>query len=292
MTLGVLTLSGCPKSQRLPESIYSNVSFEEVFPQVSNDLGPFALRGTYRLKIRGTGQVVPSLSGAILMVPFTKFRTEVRGPVGGPMITGVSDGEAMGLYLASENLWVSSEDLSGDIDSLTSGIVAFEDLLSMSLGRLVTTGMTPSATGSTAEGPWGRFDGADGSAATMYLDPARGVVSSLHLADEHGDVRLVMTHTSHMMVDDIWFPEQTLYQLVGTELEVEFNYSAWDRLGSIPSAFGVSAPAGAEVITIRELAARINSLDEVGNIDEQSVQPSITNDELGAPATTPGVDLE
>jgi hypothetical protein len=210
------------------------------------------------------------------------------------MFTGVSDGVGMGFYLASENLWVSSDDLAGDIDSLTEGFVGLEDFLAIGVGRLATSDLEPTETGMSDEGPWGSFAGTNGATATLFLDPARGVVRSLQLSDSEGETRLSMTHTSHMLVDDIWFPEQTIYQLGGSDFEVEFNYSGWDRLGSIPNAFGVSAPAGAEVMSFSELMERVASNEADGGTEGEgdSVQTSIADDELNPPATAPGVDLQ
>jgi len=253
LIVSVVGLTGCPKSAPLPNSSYSEVPFEQVFDQVRHDIGPFALRGSYRVKVRGTGRVVPSLSGAVLIVPYSKFRMEVRGPVGGPMFTGVSDGEAMGFYLASENMWVYSDDLAGDVDLLTGGFAGLEDFLAMGLGRVASPDLEPVETGMSPEGPWGSFAGNEGATATLHLDPDRGLVRMLELADSAGEVKLTMTHTAHMLVDEVWYPEQTIYHFVGTDVSMEFNYSAWDRLGSIPNAFGVLAPSTAEELALSEL---------------------------------------
>ena len=187
---------------------------------------------------------------------------------------------------------MSSDDLDDDINSLTAGFVGVEDFLAISIGRLANQELEPTMTGVSEEGPWGRFAGEDGATATMFLDPARGVLSRLQVSDGDGEIRLIMTHTEHMLVEDIWFPQQTIYQLVGTELEVEFNYSGWDRLGSIPNAFGVSAPAGADVLSFSELMERMSTVDIDELADEDSAQLGIADDELNPSTATPSVDLQ
>ena len=246
----LLLAPGCKMVRPPAASVEAQVTPAEAAEAASETLGPFALRGSFSLSGQMGEQGIPALAGGFLYAPTDKMRTEIRGPVGGALFMSVTDGDGLGLYLASESIWLFSDDADEDLAAASGGVLDLEDLLQLSLGRMPQVDLEPVAEGNDERGPWYDYAGDSPGSARLYFSPDDAAVAGVELRDGGGVLRMSAFHEEFMEVEGVSLPKLSRVVVPDSELTLEFSYSDWTRLGRIPNAFGVTPPAGAEQIRI------------------------------------------
>jgi hypothetical protein len=205
--------------------------------RVTAEAPPTPASTTFGLKLDTPDQHV-SASGALVVEPPGRFRIEVRGPIGPPVLVIVSDGKALYAWQAGKNTFYSGPDADSAIRAYTGGAVGLEALAALFTGRLPHLGPADEVADGRPEYTW---HGPGQSRLFARLAPETGRLSALSLHDEAGQDVL----EAQMAGADR--PSQLSVTLPTVGGKATLDMGDWRPATPPPAAFVLSPPPGAEV---------------------------------------------
>lgn len=226
---------------------------------------PFALKASFAVSVDAPRAGTKGTTrGALLVHRPGRFRMEIFSPMGTPLVSAASDGDAFGMYLGAQNTWIGTPVAEQALRELTGGAAGLEDLISVLTGRLPFQGATVSDASRTETGWAYTFDGPDNTKALVELDGQELLNQSIVAIDDAGETALTAVYSDYMRAEGNRLPEKLELEVPGLELTLEIKYSSWQELGVIPDSFSIPAPPGARQVDLLELARKARFAKQQG----------------------------
>lgn len=217
---------------------------------------PFALRGAFSVTIHRGEADLSTRGGLVLHAP-DQFRVEVLGPVGTPALIVASDGAAINVWNAQDQIYYSGPDAAAVLAELSGGAVQLSDVV-----RVLTATLPMPAAPVASSSPEGRaaayvLSGPEGVQLRARVDGRSGLVQQLTVERE-GAALLSASYPGTKKIGRTELPTEMTLDVPALQLKVDISMQSWDELGQVPDVFDLAAPSGATVkdlvTTLREAA--------------------------------------
>ncbi len=235
--LGLLVAlgAGCPPKAPPEEPAAVVVDPLVLLAQAQREPAPGPSAASFDLRVRTPDQNIAA-QGALVVVPPAKFRVEVRGPIGGPQLVVVSDGEGLRAWVAADNALLVAPDADARIRAYTGDEAGLDALASLLLGRLPALDRPPLFQPTVP--PSFRWPGPGQSHLDATLDSRTAHLVALSLADEAGAALLEAD------VAGAAWPTRLEVRIPTKGIVAELAFGEWRPATPSDAAF-VLAPAGA-----------------------------------------------
>lgn len=249
----ILGLSACGK--RAPSAAADPA---EVLARARERSLPFALRGAFSVTIHRGDAELSTRGGLVLHAP-DRFRVEVLGAVGTPALIVASDGEAIDVWSAQDQIFYSGPDASAVLAELSGGAVRLDDVVRV----LTATLPLPDApvASATLDGRDADLviDAAPGVQLWAQVDGRSGLLSSMRVVRDAASL-IEASYPSTKRIGRTELPWELSLEVPSLQLRVDIDMQSWDELGQVPEVFDLTAPEGATekdlVTALKEAAAK------------------------------------
>ena len=257
--LAVLMCAGllaCPKA---PVGSGSGPSPEALLEAAETRSVSYALRGRFSAKLSVPNQAIPSLPGALLLHPPGRMRMAMNAPIGGPVVTAVSDGVGLLLLMHRDGKAVLTEDLSETLRSMF-GLEVTPEFFSKALMCSVPFDVSsPQKVDSTEASTVFHYQGLRGTRIEMSLQSS-GMMDTLRAMNNQGVLELELTCSSPKKMEDQWMPGVMSISLPRLSMALRLKFSDWEELTKIPDAFGLEVPSGVETVGFDDIQIKSEEL--------------------------------
>ena len=215
---------------------------------------PPPVQARFVLDIDAPGVRVPGrLPGVFVVALPDRYFLQIQAPVGGPVVTAVSDGSHSALYLHRDRVYVSSDDPAELLEGAGMDL-SISDLLGLLLGRPPQMEEAPSV----AE----RLEGA-GSTAFHFPRDGRERVAVLEAeggglllfeSRSEGEIEWSVALEGQEGPEDLGLPAHIRLEAPGAETSLDFRVRGWSVQEIRLELFQLPVPPGAQVLTPEEWA--------------------------------------
>ncbi len=229
----VLLFSGCPgRGPTATPALDPLAALERARQEswVRPVLGTFSIR--LELPDRKIGA-----SGLLILAPPNRFRLELRGPVGGPALVVVSDGQMLDVWLASSNTVWHAAEAEPLLRGLTGELFGLDAVVSLLGGRLpASDAWVAGPTGLTLTTPQGVI-------ATVVLDQRGAHLMGVEAKDREGGVLLRAD-----LVPGRDYPDRLALQIPTLGGGAELEFDAWEAYEPEDVVFRIATPPSPTVV--------------------------------------------
>lgn len=266
-----LWMTACVKTPQLlgPEALLSAGQAREV---------PFAMRGVFKAKLTVRGEILPSLPGAMILHRPDRFRIVFKAPIGGPVITLVSNGAGVAMHSHRNDLTILEPDAKGALADLMGEGTGLASLTNVLLAGLPLPQIVPVRTETDESGTQFVYSGPEGSELKVRLHPG-GELAKMESWDSKGGLLLSVSHESLVRVEGMRMPKVTVVEIPAQAFHLRLQFSDWSELAKIPAAFGLDVPPGVEVMDVE------TALEFLGFSEKLEEEAETTAPETTAPET-------
>lgn len=219
---------------------------------------PFALRGAFSVTIRRGEAELGTRGGLVLHEP-DRFRVEILGPVGTPALIVASDGRAIDVWNAQDQIFYHGPDAASVLAELTGGAVGLSDVV-----RVLTASLplpdAPVRSATMEDGALAlALAGAEGVDVLARVDAKTGLLAELSVQRD-GERLVHLAYGESKKVGRVRLPWLMSLEIPSLSLGLELDVVSWDELGQVPEVFRLTPPAGATekdlVSSLREAAEK------------------------------------
>ena len=235
-----------------PKKVPSAVADQVVFDARSRKL-PRALQARFQIRVGSNGQS-GSTKGAIITHMPDQFRLEILTPLGTPMLSVASNGQAIHAWSQQRSTFFQGDDAIAVLDELTGGSVTMADVLQLLTGGLPLPDAPLLETTVLEEGVWFVLGGPHDTRVRALVSPQKRLVRRVEIgravtpeAADMGEVVAVFDVSDHMRIDGSLYPEEMTIEIPPLGWTLELTFHTWDELGQIPAVFEMPVPPGANV---------------------------------------------
>lgn len=214
---------------------------------------PRSLQARFQIKV-GSEAGSGSTTGAMVTHMPDKFRLEILTPLGTPMITVASDGQAIHAWSQQRATFYRGDDALKVLGELTGGAVEMTDVLRLLTGGLPLPDAPVLATETQDEGVLIVLGAPGDVRIRALIAPKKGLVRRVDIgmapspdSIEISELYAVFDIHDHMRIDGAHYPEEMRVELPPLGWTLELTFHTWDELGVIPDVFAIDAPEGARV---------------------------------------------
>ena len=208
---------------------------------------PPDLAGQFSIDINAPRMgIKASASGGLLVSHPDQFRVELHAPIVGPRFYGVSDGEALNLYLAPTKTWYGGADAAAVLDEATGGAVGLADIVAVFVGRMPfrDAELTYMKHGKNNQSTY-EFSGPEGSRAVVQLDERHLTTHRIRAFDPQDDLVLEARYKSYRKRERTLLPHVVEVRVPRLAFEVKLEFRDWDVLKK-PGNFELKPPPGSK----------------------------------------------
>ncbi len=267
--LAMLLLLGCAKRQGpiMPEVI-GDPDIVVSLARSRNKVD--VLQGRFSLKLK-TDQGNYTVPAAVVMDHPDRFRFELYTPLGTPLATLTSDGQALHLWSQRERTFYRGDAASAVLRGVTGGEVGIDDLLAIFTGSLPMADAEILHVGRTVfdeDGVVIVMLGPDDIRVLATIDPRIGVVRRLRVDPPSEDAGyeepptpplLEVQYSGIVREGRSALPQEIVFEMPRLGWSARLINKRWSALNQSPDAFSITPPANAQVKdlveTLEELAA-------------------------------------
>lgn len=253
--------AGCKKAKGLP--VAGPVAPSEVVERLSAREVPTRAQARLSVKLGSETMKIkaPPLGGGLVVDRPGRAHLAVLNPVGGPVLTLTSDGEAIGMMNAPDRIWVRLDDADAVLGEATEGAVAVEDLVDLLVGlvpvgraRLTDEAVVP-ATDDLGPGARLVYAAPGGVTVDAVLDPTLATPRRVDVHDAKGERLVEAVYEPFAEIEGHWLPTRVALDVVPIDLQVDLRYKSWKFPDAAPDVFGLVPPDGFAILTMDEYAA-------------------------------------
>lgn len=243
LALAPLTV-GCGPKKGLPA--VASEPAEAVLAKSQAREIPSPVQARFQIKVRSKPLGIGgTTSGGLQVVRPGSARVEIFGPLGGSLVSLVSDGTAFAAWLPREQRHLFAPDADALVRDATRGAVGLDELLGLLVGDVPFDAAELRGLG-VSETP-GRvrasFEGLDGVAVELDLDPVLLTPARLVARDREGVELLRVDYEGWLPLDTYLVPAKVDLTVPAVELYVSLRYSSWQRPDSLMS-YATEPPPG------------------------------------------------
>jgi len=220
---------------------------------------PDILQARFHIKLRSTVlDLAGSTGGGLVVERPGRGYLAIMGPLGSPLLTAASDGEAMGVMIAKDKRYLVAADAEQVLSKTTSEAAGMDDVLAILVGDLPFD--KASVALSEPVEPGARkvvFNGPSGTKVEAVIDGATATPRELSAFDEKGSLVLRAEYGEFEDVGGSLMPKLVDLTVPELEMTIGLRYKGWSTPEQAPDVFGVVAPEG---MTEESLNAMISKL--------------------------------
>lgn len=211
---------------------------------------PFALRASFAVKLHVNDAILSTRGGLVLHAP-DRFRLEVLGPIGTPALVIVSDGRALQVWNAADNVYYEAKDAASSLQALTGGAVSLSDVVRLLSAAMPLTEAPVRASTVGEDGPVITLEAGPQALVTATLDDRHALLRDL-VVSQGGQTYAHLSYGKAQKVGRTWLPRSANVEIPALGVAAELEFQTWDELGQVPEVFSLPPPAGAEVKDLTE----------------------------------------
>jgi hypothetical protein len=246
--------AGCakPPVEPLPE-----FSSEVVLEAARARPIPDRLRARFTVKIHSEALDIAGTTGGGLVASRPgRNRVEIFGPMGGALLSVVSDGSALSVILAGPRKQLVSPDAERVVREATGGAAGLDDFFGLLVGDVPLDSATVAAVRTVEEGGhvFARIGltGPGNTAFDVWLDPVQATPRRVQALDARGRSLLVATFDAFQSVGPAWLPTRVELYVPSVDLRVEARYRDWQVLDVAPEVFDTQPVPGLQVESLED----------------------------------------
>lgn len=206
---------------------------------------PFALRGAFSVTLEREGAELGTRGGLVLHPP-DRFRVEVLGPVGTPLVILASDGVALHVWNAQDQVFYRGDDAGAVLEELTGGAVTLADVVRLLTGTLPLPDAPVRSATADGRDVSVVLEGGEGVTVLAQIDGRSALLQEI--AVRRALTRLLtLTYGDPTRVGRQVLPGLIELEVPALPLTAKVEMESWDELGQIPEVFSLSPPSGAAV---------------------------------------------
>ncbi len=217
-----------------------------------HDPSPGGVLGEFSGLIHSGGKTLPARGSLMVQAP-SRFRLEVRGPIGGAALVVATSGDAIVGWVASSNTsWVLADADAALKDVLMDDSAGVASIVALVLGRVPRVA-TPPVVRVGMPTPTYRW-GASAGGVEVVLDPGSARLTRGEVFREDGTTLLQIDATPGGGPDFLPRSLEVRVPLAcGPDdeacdvLHAELRFDGWSRITPEPSAFDFAPPEGSTV---------------------------------------------
>jgi hypothetical protein len=265
----ILLTAGCVKTPQLlgPEALLSAGQARQI---------PFAMRGKFSAKLTARGEAMPSLPGAMIVHRPDRFRIVLNAPIGGPVLTLVSNGTGAAMHLHRNKMTILEPDAQVALADLMGEGTGLASLTNVFLAGLPLPQAVPIRTETDEFGTQFVYAGPVGSELKVRLHPG-GELAKMESWGSSGELLFSIAHESLVQIAGKGMPKVTVVEIPSQEVQLRLKFSDWSELAKIPKAFGLDVPPGMEVMDVKA------ALEFMGIKEDPEEDPDPEVEESGLP---------
>lgn len=250
------TLCGCgPRSQPTPAPAPRDDLVDMARARPIADI----LQARFHIKLRSSVlDLAGSTGGGLVVERPGRGYLAILGPLGSPLLTAASDGEAMGVMIAKGKRYLVAEDAEQVLSETTSGVAGMDDVLALLVGDLPFD--KAAITSSKVVEPSGRqveFSGPSGTRVEAIIDARTATPRALSAFDEKGGLVLKAEYGEFEAIGESLMPKSVDLFVPELGLTIGLRYKGWSTPEEAPDVFKIESPEGMTVESLNEMIAKL-----------------------------------
>jgi hypothetical protein len=207
---------------------------------------PSPVQARFQIKVRSKPLGIGgTTSGGLQVLRPGRARVEIFGPLGGSLVSLVSDGAGFAAWLPKDQRHLFAPDAEALVRDATRGAVGIDGLLGLLVGDVPFSAAELRGLG-VDEAPGrvrARFQGPDGVDVELDLDPVLLTPVRLVARDRAGVTLLQVDYEGWLPLDDHLLPAKVDLNVPSVELHVSLRYSTWKTPDALLS-YATEPPPG------------------------------------------------
>lgn len=208
---------------------------------------PNPVRARLNLKLRSPTLDLRAGTGAVWIADRPgQGHLAILGPLGGPLATITSDGEALAVAIPRDGRLLEAPLAESVLRQTTGDLVGLDDLVGLMLGdipfdtaRIKSRRPLPDGTVQAV------LQGPERTRLELVLDALTATPVSLDLTDREGRQLLTAAFEPFEERDDgTWVPTRVQLYVPHADLQLDIRYKSWELLDEVPPVFSTEAPEG------------------------------------------------
>jgi len=232
---------------------------------------PRSLQARFQIKV-GSESASGSTTGAMVTHMPDKFRLEILTPLGTPMITVASNGQAIHAWSQQKATFFRGDDAHKVLGELTGGAVDMTDVLRLLTGGLPLEDAPVLATEAREDGVLVVLGAPGNVRVRALIAPKKRLVRRVDIgvapsadSTEIAELYAVFDIHDHMRIDGSHYPEEMLVELPPVGWTLELTFHTWDELGVIPDVFDIEPPPNASVEDLESTLRKAADQQQLGH---------------------------
>lgn len=188
-----------------------------------------------------------STGGVVILDRPGRGHLAILGPLGGPLATLQTDGTGAAVAIARDRRHYVAADADRVLREATHGLVGLDELLGLFVGDVPVEGLKLRSQQPRAAGPYEVvFDGPEGTALALGLDPILATPVSLVGSDAAGGVLLDLRYEpfAPMIAGGPLVPTDFALALPTLGVHLDVRMKSWTVPEPMPDVFGLEVPEG------------------------------------------------
>ncbi len=187
--------------------------------------------------------------GGIVVAPPNRFRVDLAGPIGPPLVVLACDGEAVSAWLAATATFYTGPHADPAFRGWMGGVPGAEVVTALLLGRLSPGLGVP--TGSGAAGPDGWswwWTALNGGSLTAIVNPETTRLTSVLSKDGFGATHVSAVYSYADPASP--FPTHLALTVPPLDTSLTVDFGPWQVANPVDAIFDLPVPAGATVVPL------------------------------------------
>ncbi len=199
----------------------------------------------------------PPLAAGLIVDRPGRAYFALMSPLGGPVLTLVSDGKGAAMTNTRDRQYVYAEDAATMLGEASEGSVRLDDLVSLLLGLVPISESLVLERTTVAAGVQLVVSGPGKTVLTTVVNPAQATPVSVSVTDADAATVVTANYEPFELVEDAWMPTEIHIYVPSVDLKLDLRYKSWKMLDEAPDVFELSAPEGYTSMTMEEYVASL-----------------------------------
>lgn len=271
-----LATTGCKKKTDTPS--LPSLEEPELLSRLAGRPMPDPVRARFSIKMRSKplGIAAPPLGGGLVVDRPGKAYLAIMNPVGGPVLSVATDGEAFVVLNNRDKQAFYEADAASALGDATAGTLALSDLVDVLVGLLPVTAEQITQRRRDGDATRLTFDRPEGVSLRTWVDPGTGEPRRVEVEDDKGKRLVDADYGPFADLDDgSRMPTRVTLFVPSVELTLDLKYKTWSGLDNPPDVFTPSIPEDFQTLPMSAFAEGLSEVaSDTAGEDEDTGGPS------------------
>jgi hypothetical protein len=207
---------------------------------------PDILQARFHIKLRSKVlDLAGSTGGGLVVERPGRGYLAILGPLGSPLLTAASDGQAMGVMVAKDKRYLIAADAEEVLTKTTSGVAGIDDVLALLVGDLPFDKAAIDSTEAVeSTGRQVVFLGPSSTRVEAIIDGTTATPRELSAFDDKGELVLKAEYGEFEVFEESLMPTSVEIYVPEVELTIGLRYKGWSAPDTAPDVFTIAPPEG------------------------------------------------